>query len=53
MDLWTIIDEFEKNIFLDVDSKVKKKYERHVKMTIYTIALNLADNQLAHIKSCK
>jgi hypothetical protein len=38
---------------LNADPKMKKKYERRVRKAMSVIGLNLADNQLAHIKSCK
>lgn len=33
--------------------KLKKKYQRHVKKTMSNIALNLIDNQFAHIRCWK
>ena len=42
MDLWDI-----------VDPKVLKEYQMRVKKAMSIIDLNLADNQLAHTKSCK
>jgi hypothetical protein len=34
-------------------SKILKEYQRCVKKAMFIISLNLADNQLAHLKSCK
>ena len=53
MDLWNIMDGSEEPPPLNADSKVLKEYQRHVKKAMCTIGLNLADNQLTHIKSCK
>jgi hypothetical protein len=53
MDLWDIIDESEEAPPSNADPKVKKEYERRVKKVMSVIGLNLANNQLAHIKSCK
>lgn len=53
VDLWCIVDVFEATPPCNVDTKVKKEYQRHVKKAVFIIALNLAGNQLAHIRSCK
>ncbi len=53
MDLWDIVDESEEAPSSNADPKVKKEYQRRVKKAMSVIGLNLADNQLAHIKSCK
>jgi hypothetical protein len=52
MDFWDIIDGSEEAPPSNADPKVKKKYERRVRKAMFVIGLNLADNQLAHIKSC-
>ena len=53
MDLWEIVDESEEPPSIDDDPKVIKDYNRRVKKAMSVIGLNLVDNQLAHIKSCK
>ena len=53
MDLWEIVDDTEEPPSSNDDPKVKKDYERRVKKAMSVIGLNLVDNQLAHIKSCK
>ena len=51
MDLWDIMDKSEKPLPSNADSKVLKDYQRRVKKAMSIIGLNLADNQLSHIKS--
>ena len=53
VDLWDIVDGSEKAPPSDADPKVLKEYQRRVKKAMSIIVLNLADNQLAHVKSCK
>ena len=53
MDLWEIVEETEEPPSFDDDPKVIKDYNRRVKKAMSVIGLNLVDNQLAHIKSCK
>ena len=53
IDLWDIIDRSEKASPSNADPKVMKEYVRHVRKAMSVIGLNLADNQLAHIKSSK
>ena len=53
MDLWDIVDRSEKTPLSNVDPKVLKEYQRCVKNAISVICLNMADNQLVYIKSCK
>ena len=53
MDLWHIVNISVEPPPFNVDFKVLKKYQRCVKKTMFIIGLNLADNQLTHIKSCK
>ena len=53
MDLWDIMDGSEKSPSFNVDSKVLKVYQGSVKKAMSIIGLNFADNQFAHIKSCK
>ena len=53
MDLWDIVNGSDEPPPSNVDPKVLKEYQRHVKNAISIIGLNLTDNQLAHIKSCK
>jgi hypothetical protein len=53
MDPWDIIDGSEEAPPSNADPKVKKEYERRVRKAMSVIGLNLADNQLTHIKSCK
>ena len=53
MDVWDIVDGYEEAPPSSMNSKVLKEYQRHVKKVMSIIGLNLADNQLAHIKSCK
>jgi hypothetical protein len=53
MDIWDIVNESDEPPPFNADSKVLKDYQRCVKKTMSIIGLNLADNQLAHIKSCK
>ena len=50
MDLWDIIDGSEEAPPSNADPKVKKEYERRVRKAMSVIGLNLADNQLTHIK---
>jgi hypothetical protein len=53
MDLWDIINGSEEAPPSNADPKMKKEYKRRVREAMSVIGLNLADNQLAHIKSCK
>ena len=53
MDLWDIVDRSEVPSPSNVDPKVLKDYQRHVKKAMFIIGFNLADNQLAHIKNWK
>jgi hypothetical protein len=53
MDIWDIIDGSEEAPPSNADPKMKKEYERRVRKAISVIGLNLANNQLAYIKSCK
>ena len=53
MDLWDIVDKSEEAPPSNADPKVLKEYQRCVKKAMSIIGLNLVDNQLAHIKSCK
>ena len=53
MDLWDIIVGSVEAPPSNADPKVKNVYERRVRKAISVIGLNLADNQLAYIKSCK
>ena len=53
MDLWDIVDISEEALPSNADSKVLKEYQIHIKNPMFIIALNLADNQLAYIKSYK
>lgn len=53
VDLWDIVDEFVAPPPSNTDKKAKKKYKKRAKNAISIIALNLVDNQLAHIRSCK
>jgi transposase InsO family protein len=53
MDLWEIVEDSEEPPPSDADLKVTKDYQRRVKKAMSVIGLNLVDNQLAHIKSCK
>jgi hypothetical protein len=52
-DLWDIMNESEKVLPSSANLKVLKEYLRHIKKVMSIIGLNLADNQLVHIKSCK
>jgi hypothetical protein len=53
MDLCNIVDKSEEPPPSNADPKVLKEYQRCVKKAMFIIGLNLAGNQLAHIKSCK
>ena len=53
VDIWGIVDKSEKAPPSNVDPKVLKKYPRCMKKAISIIGLNLADNQVVYIKSCK
>jgi hypothetical protein len=53
MDLWEIVDGSEEAPPSNSDPKVIKEYQRRAKKAISTIAINLVDNQLHHIKRCK
>ena len=53
MDLWEIVEGSEEPPPFEDDPKVKKDYNRRVKKAMSVIGLNLVDDQLAHIKSCK
>ena len=53
VDFWDIVDGSEKAPPSNMESKVLKEYQRRVKKAMSIIVLNLADNQLAHVKSCK
>lgn len=51
IDLWDIIYESKEVPIFNVDTKVKKKYQRSIKKIMSIIILNLPDNQLTYIKS--
>ena len=53
VNFWGIVDIFEATPPCNVDTKVKKEYQSRVKKAMSIIALNLASNQLVHIRSCK
>ena len=53
MDLWEIVHDTEEPPPFDADPKEKKGYQRRSKKAMSIIGLNLVDNQLAHMKSCK
>ena len=53
MDLWNIMDGSKEPPPFNVEPWVLKEYQRRVKMVMSIISLNLVDNQLMHIKSCK
>ena len=53
MDLWDIADRSEKAPPSNTDPKMLKKYQIRVKKATSIIGLNLTNNLLAHIKSCK
>jgi len=53
MDLWAIMDGSEEAPPSKSDPKVIKEYQRHAKNAMSTIAINLVDSQLHHIKRCK
>lgn len=52
-DLWEIVEGTEEPPPSDADVKEKKSYERRVKKAFAVIACNLADRQLAHVRTCK
>lgn len=39
--------------FSNADPKVLNTYQRHLKKIMFIVDINLMDNQLVHIKSCK
>lgn len=47
MDLWNIVNGSKNAPPSNMNVKVLKEYQMHIKMAISIIALNLADNQLA------
>ena len=53
MDLCDILDRSQETLPSNVDPKVLKEYQRHIKNVMSIIDINLADNQFTHIKSCK
>ena len=53
MDLWDIVNKYEEPLPSNVDPKVLKEYERHIKKAMFIIGLNLVDNQFVHINNCK
>jgi hypothetical protein len=53
MNLWDIVDGSKEPPPSNANRKVLKEYQQYVKKTMSIIVLNLADNQLAYIKSCK
>ena len=53
MDLLDIVDGSKNAPPSKEDPKVLKEYQRCVKKAMSIIGLNLAENQLVHIKSCK
>ena len=53
IDFWDIMDGSKEPLASNADLKMLKEYQRCVKKAMSIIGLNLADNQLAHIKSCK
>lgn len=52
-DLKDIVNIFNEDSIFNADPKVLKEYQKHLKKAMFIISLNLAENQLAHIKSCK
>jgi hypothetical protein len=53
MDLWEIVDGSKEAPPSNSDPKVIKEYQRRAKKAMSTIAINLVDSQLHHIKRCK
>ena len=53
MDIWDIVDGSKKTPPSNADPRVLKEYQRRTKNTMSIIGLNMTDNQLVHIKSCK
>ena len=53
MDLWNIMDGSKEPPPFNANSKMLKEYQIRIKKAIFIIGLNLEDNQLANIKSCK
>jgi hypothetical protein len=53
MDLSEIVDGSEEAPPFNADPKVIKEYQRRVKKAMSTIAINLVDSPLDHIKRCK
>jgi hypothetical protein len=53
VDLWDIVDGSKKAPPSNLDPKVLREYQKRVKKAMSIIVLNLGDNQLAHIISCK
>ena len=53
MDLWDIVDGYDKPPPFYVDPKVLKEHQRCIKKAMSIISLNLADNELMYIKIYK
>ena len=53
MNLWDIVNESKKALPSNANRKVLKEFLMHIKKVVSIISLNLADNQLVHIKNCK
>ena len=50
VDLWGIVDKFEATPHSNVNPKVTKEHQRHLKKAMSIITFNLLDNQLVDIK---
>lgn len=54
VDFWGIVDNYEEALASNVDPKVKKRNtDKNMNNAISIIALNMADNQLVCIRSCR
>lgn len=54
IDFWGIVDESKEPPLSNVDTNMKKKnFKMCIRMAIFIVALNLVENHLTHIKSCK
>jgi transposase InsO family protein len=52
-ELWEIVEGSEEPPFSSTDPRIMQAYTRREKKAFAILALNLADSQLAHIRSCK
>lgn len=50
---WGIVDVSKEPSPSNVETNIRKNFKMFTSMAIFIVALNLVENQLTHIKSCK